>query len=184
MGKILLVRILTLLLLLSALPGWCGMQTSRARTGIDQKVTELMIMAQKARDAGDMPNAELFWMHARELRPSLSRPAWLDQKPVFLPDPPPPSESELLARIASLPYEQAKILLEERLKKNPGDIGARRLYHELAQKNQDHVQVQRHAGLLSDKNPVSRSPLWYLTALVLGSLLVWQLIQLYRDLRH
>ncbi len=158
-----------------------AMQTGRARNQFSQKVTELMIMAQKARDAGDMANAELFWMHARELRPSLPRPAWLDRKPVFNPDPPPVPEEEMLEKIKALPYEQAKILLEEMLKKNPSNADARALYLEMAQNNADHVQVKRHASIL-EPSP-ERAWYYYVLAIIMVLLLLWQLFRLYHDLK-
>ena len=159
-----------------------AMLTGRARNQFSQKVTELMIMAQKARDAGDMANAELFWMHARELKPSLPRPAWLDRKPVFRPDPPTVSEEEMLDKIRVLPYEQAKILLEEMLKKNPSNARARSLYFEMAQNNDDHVQVKRHASVLV-QSP-ERGWYYYVFAVVLFLLLLWQLYKLYHDLKR
>lgn len=176
-----IVGLVCFILSLSAVILPAAMQTSRARGEFSQKVTELMIMAQKARDAGDMANAELFWMHARELRPSLPRPAWLDRKPVFRPDPPPVSEDELLRRIASLSYEQAKILLEERLKLNPSDEKARRLYFDMAQANKDHIQVKRHESILPSGK--ERGWVYYFFAVLLLVLLIWQLTKLYQDLK-
>lgn len=172
--------LVSLFLLTGILPA--AMQTSRARSEFSQKVTELMIMAQKARDAGDMANAELFWMHARELRPSLPRPAWLDRKPLFRPDPPPVPEDELLRRIASLTYEQARILLEERLKLNPSDEKTRKLYFDMAQANKDHVQVKRHESFLPSGK--ERGWIYYFLAALLLVLLIWQLTKLYQDLKY
>ncbi|HNX75172.1 MAG TPA: hypothetical protein PLM07_06430 [Candidatus Rifleibacterium sp.] len=161
------------------------MRATRMRQGSDQKVTELMILAQQARNAGDMGNAELFWMHARELRPSLPRPQWLDKKPEPVVFKAPPSESELLERVASLPYAQAKLLLEERLQQNPGDLKARQLFLELAERNGDHTEVARHKSLLTLKNSGSWSAyLWNATGLLIFGLLFWQLYALYRDLYH
>ncbi len=160
-----------------------NMRATKVRQGFDRKVTELMILAQQARNAGDMANAELFWMHARELKPSLPRPAWLDRKPEPVPEPLPVSEDDLLARVASLPYEQAKMLLEERIEMDPGNEKVRRMFLELAQRNSDHTEVARHQSLLTLENSNSwRSFLWYLLGLVLLLLLIWQVVGLYRDL--
>lgn len=162
--------------------GWANMRSTRMRQGFDQKITELMILAHQARSAGDMANAELFWMHARELRPSLPRPAWLDQKPEPVVEKPAASEEEVLARVASLPYPQAKILLEERLSLDPANIRVRQLYLELAQKNGDHTEVTRHSSLLAQNDRKDwKSWLWYFAALAVLILIVWQVRALYRD---
>lgn len=162
--------------------GWANVRSTRMRQGFDQKITELMILAHQARDAGDMANAELFWMHARELRPSLPRPAWLDHKPEPVVEKPAASEEEVLARIALLPYPQAKILLDERLSLDPANAKARQLYLELAQKNGDHAEVTRHASLLQTEGGRSWSQyLWYFAALAILALIIWQVRALYRD---
>lgn len=164
---------------------WAGMSITKMRSGFDQKVTELMILAQQAREVGDMANAELFWMHARELRPSLTRPAWLDARPMRVIEPPPPSEGELLARIAALPYVQAKFLLEEHLQKEPGNIRVRQLYLDLALKNADHSEVSRHRSILpKDASDNLLMFFWYAVVLVLICVLIWQLAGVYRDLRE
>ncbi len=160
-----------------------NVRTTKIRQGVDRKVTELMILAQQARNAGDMANAELFWMHARELRPSLPRPSWLDRRPEPISEQLPPAEDELLARIASLPYEQAKMLLEERLEREPGNEKVRRMFLELAQRSSDHAEIARHQSLLTIENSNSwRVYLWYVLGLLLLLLLAWQITALYRDL--
>jgi hypothetical protein len=111
----------------------------------------------------------------------LPRPAWLDRKPVFRPDPPTVSEEEMLDKIRVLPYEQAKILLEEMLKKNPSNARARSLYLEMAQNNADHVQVKRHASIL-EPSP-ERAWYYYVLAVIMVLLLLWQLFRLYNDLK-
>lgn len=162
-----------------------NVRATRMRQGFDRKVTELMILAQQARDAGDMANAELFWMHARELRPSLPRPAWLDRKPEPVVVQPLPSEEELLERIASLPYEQAKFLLEEKLSKDPGNQKVRRLFFDLAQQNADHAEVTRHKSLLTLENSGSWAVyLWYGAALLILVILIWQVSALYHDMKQ
>jgi len=174
-----LVAVLSCLLVST---GWANMRSTRMRQGFDQKITELMILAHQARSAGDMANAELFWMHARELRPSLPRPAWLDQKPEPVVEKPAASEDEVLARIASLPYPQAKILLEERLSHDPANARVRELYLELAKKSGDHTEVARHSSLLSQNGKKDwKSWLWHFAALVVLILVVWQVRALYRD---
>lgn len=91
--KLLIIAVLTAI----SLPTLClkaatvdlGSQP-RPRSGIDVRVTELMIRAMHARDAGDMNSAELFWIQARAYRPALPRPAWLNQLPEKREDYTPP----------------------------------------------------------------------------------------------
>lgn len=179
---VLYVGLVVVLSCLLVSTGWANMRSTRMRQGFDQKITELMILAHQARNAGDMANAELFWMHARELRPSLPRPAWLDHKPEPIVEKPAASEEEVLARVAALPYPQAKILLEERLSLDPANIRVRQLYLELAQKNGDHTEVTRHSSLLTQNDRQDwKSWLWYFAAFAVLILIVWQARALYRD---
>ncbi len=181
--RILLVGLVVYFVLALLVGARANMRATRIRQGSDRKVTELIILAQQARDAGDMGNAELFWMHARELRPSLPRPSWLDRKPETVVFKTPPTESELLDRVASLPYEQAKFLLEERLQLNPGNEKVRQMFLELAQRNADHTEVTRHKSLLTLKNSGSWSVyFWNGLGLLVFGLLIWQVTALYRDL--
>ncbi len=183
--RILLVWMVVYFVLALLVGARANMRATRIRQGSDRKVTELMILAQQARDAGDMGNAELFWMHARELRPSLPRPAWLDRKPEPVVVQALPSEEELLERIASLPYEQAKFLLEEKLSKDPGNQKVRRLFFDLAQQNADHAEVTRHKSLLTLENSGSWAVyLWYGAALLILVLLIWQISALYHDMKQ
>lgn len=159
------------------------MNFSRTLQGSDRKVTELMILAMQARDAGDLANAELFWMHARELKPSLQKPAWLDQKkePVDYS----PADDEILRRVAALPYDQARLLLEQQINRSPDNRELRARFLELAQRNSDHVQGSRHASVLEKKELSSGAAVGrFVILLILLVLLVWQVWAFVEDFRN
>jgi len=166
-----------------AFPVLAGMNFSRRMQGTDRKVTELLVLSMQARDAGDMPNAELFWMHARELRPSLKRPAWLEKQ---FEAPGDISDQQILDRIVKLPYDKAKILLEEQIRKSPANDSLRSRYLELARENEDEQQINRHASAMKKKAADMSSEhlvLRYVIFLILSVLLVWQLAAFINDLR-
>mgnify|MGYP000927913193 CR=1 FL=1 len=154
------------------------------RSGIDIQVTELMIHAMRARDMGDMNSAELFWIQARAYRPNLPRPVWLDQPPPRQIDYLPPPQDELLARIASMPYNEAKLLLEKKLEQEPANAEVRKLYLELAEANSDSAEITRHRSVLaSDSNGLLKI-VKYLVLMFLVLVFAWQAYRLYCDLRN
>ncbi|PKL49256.1 MAG: hypothetical protein CVV42_06935 [Candidatus Riflebacteria bacterium HGW-Riflebacteria-2] len=157
---------------------------ARPRSGIDIRVTELMIHAMRARDMGDMNSAELFWIQARAYRPSMPRPAWLEQPPANETVVQPTiSEDELIERIQKMPYNDAKVLLNDRLQKDPTNIKLRRLFLELSEKAGDHSEVSRHRSLVTVHSRTTRNILMYLFSVLIGFLLVWQIAKLINDLR-
>ena len=157
------------------------MQANRIRQSLDRKITELMIMAQQARNSGNMVNAELFWVQARELRPSIPRPSWLNRQPDTGSEQPVLSMEDRLRRIASLPYCDAKLLLDELLVRNPGNKAVRRLYLKMAEQNSDHAEFVRHNSILNPGKQAGWGVHWYFVAAFLCGLFIWQTIALYRD---
>ena len=156
----------------------------RSRSGVDIRVTELLIKAMRARDAGDMNSAELFWIQAQASRPSLRRPAWLDLTPMPVVEQPALSQDELVARIRLMPYSSAKVILGERLARNPGNTAFRQVFMELAEKNADYTEASRHRSIL-EGDPVSVGDiLIYGLAFIIGILLLWQIVKLVQDLRR
>lgn len=154
------------------------------RSGTDIQVTELMVYAMRARDAGDLNRAELFWIQARAYRPSMPRPAWLDNLPPQHLDYDLPSEQEYLARVASLPYKDAKILLEKKLEQEPGNTEVRKLYLELAEVNSDSAEITRHRSVLSSDSNYLVKVVKYLLLTFLILVFAWQAYRLYCDLRN
>lgn len=177
--KVWLVLLLAVFVL--ALPLSARMNFSRRMQGVDRKVTELMILSMQARDAGDIGNAELFWMHARELKPSLPKPPWLS---AFNRDRE-LDEAAFLDRVASLPYDQALLLLEDRISQEPSNSLLRSRMLELAEKNADESQKQRHESVLENQN---QSPtvyvLRFLVFLIALVLLVWQVYEFVMELKR
>jgi len=155
---------------------------ARPRSGVDVKVTELLIMAMRARDAGDMNSAELLWIQAKAFKPSIRRPIWLDQVPETRNDVIALPEKELFARIASMPYDRAKLLLEERLSKDPGNIPLRQAYLDMAEKNSDLPEISRHRSILQPDSFDLITLIQYVLVSFLLLILILQLGRLYRDL--
>jgi len=131
-----------------------------------------------------MNSAELFWIQAQASRPSLRRPAWLDLTPMPVVEQPALSQDELVARIRLMPYSSAKVILGERLARNPGNTAFRQVFMELAEKNADYTEASRHRSIL-EGDPVSVGDiLIYGLAFIIGILLLWQIVKLVQDLRR
>lgn len=159
------------------------MNYSRRPQGVDRKVTELMIIAMQARDAGDHANAELFWMHARELKPSLKRPAWLDA--IDSPGELHLSDDDVMRRVMALPYAQAKDILEQQIRKSPENQKLRTMYLELAHKNSDLTQEKRHKSLSEEPEIDAKSMvIRFIILLIVIVLLAWQLWAFLDDYRN
>ncbi|KAF1081364.1 MAG: hypothetical protein GQF41_2170 [Candidatus Rifleibacterium amylolyticum] len=186
MDRRLVLVLLFAIVAFSGAPSMARMQIGVAqnRSGIDIQVTELMIHAMRARDMGDMNSAELFWIQARAYRPTLPRPAWLDQPPPRQVDYLPPPQDELLTRIASMPYSEAKLLLEKKLESDPANAEVRRLYLELAEANSDSAEMTRHRSVLSSDSTDLFKIVKYLLLTFLILAFAWQAYRLYCDLRN
>ncbi|NLF96920.1 MAG: hypothetical protein GX569_09300, partial [Candidatus Riflebacteria bacterium] len=126
----------------------------------------------------------LFWIQARAYRPTLPRPAWLDQPPPRQVDYLPPPQDELLTRIANMPYSEAKLLLEKKLESDPANAEVRRLYLELAEANADSAEITRHRSVLSSESFDLVSVISYLLLMFLIIVFIFQGYRLYRDLRN
>ncbi|HAE37775.1 MAG TPA: hypothetical protein DCG57_03950 [Candidatus Riflebacteria bacterium] len=158
---------------------------ARPRAGIDIRVTELMIQASQARDAGDMNSAELFWLQARAHRPSLPRPVWLDQSPAKATVVQPAiSIDELTERIQKMSYADAKILLNDQLEKDPANLKLRQLFLELSEKAADHSEVSRHSSLVTVDSQTSRNIVMSILSVLIAIVLLWQIARLVRDLNN
>lgn len=156
---------------------------ARFRSGVDSRVTELLVKSMQSRDAGDMNAAELFWMQAQSFKPALRRPAWLDEKPIFEVERQPLSEDDFLARVMLMAYTDARVLLAEKLQQDPGNIRIRRVFFELAEKNSDHAEVARHRNIVSDSTWARNDIYKYIAAAIMAILIFWQVVRLIHDLR-
>ncbi len=156
---------------------------ARPRSGIDIRVTELMIQAMRARDAGDMNSAALFWLQARAHRPSLRRPPWLDEVPVEEPRMPVLSDEEFVRRVRQLPYSEARVLLNDRLLNDPSNLKLRRLFLEMAEEERDSAEISRHGSIVDIHRRTNRDILVFMVYVLLGVLLIWQVVALVKDLQ-
>jgi hypothetical protein len=95
-----------------------------------------------------------------------------------------PTQQEYLARVASLPYQDAKILLEKKLEQEPTNAEVRRLYLELAEANSDHAEITRHSSVLNIDSFDVFAFVKFLLVLLLAIALIWQAYRLYNDFRH
>ncbi len=158
----------------------CG--TSRVKS-VDQRAVVQLNQARQHRDAGNMNGAALLWAQSGVAHKCLHKPAWLNERPSQLPEPPPMSMEERLARISLLPYELASILLDDLLQREPGNLKVRQLYLNLATTNGDKPQITRHQSFLSSCSQAgSQTCLWYAAGIILLALIIFQLVSLYRHL--
>lgn len=145
---------------------------------IETRVSELLSAAMHEVSNNNHPQAELLYLQVKSLHPSIRRPRWLknvDRKN---------HQDELhtyLTAIASMPWQQAKPLLDERLAREPSNIILRKKYLDLAEKHKDKRTTQRHKSALNMTNgPFAW--IWRITLLLILSLLIiWNLYALYRD---
>lgn len=146
----------------------------------------LLKRAKNAGMAGNAAEAERLWMQASSLDPSLQRPAWLDRKPEIatLSEIIPPVEA-LLKKAASLEYRDAATLLEDWLRRFPGDARVRSYYLDRAKAAQDVIQTRRHQSILQPEPPKSATPWWkYFLLILFGGLLAREAIVFIREWRN
>ncbi len=150
----------------------CG---TRKPCAAERVAASQLYMARQSRDAGDMATAELLWRDAGKSvqQKNFIRPAWLDEKPLTVAEPIMPSMEERLARIASLPYELAGMLLSDILERDPANARARQLYLSMADVNSDQQQVLRHQSIFDSCRATGwKNCLWYAASLLLSALVI------------
>ncbi|HOY65675.1 MAG TPA: hypothetical protein PLP29_02240 [Candidatus Ozemobacteraceae bacterium] len=148
------------------------------------RVRNLLQRAQAAHLAGNLPEAKRLWNQAHSIDSTLAMPAWLTQPPPTLRNPSDILSSRfLLRRTASMPYELAKPLLEDWLRRFPTDEDVRLQYLSRAEAAGDLAQAHRHRAILhlaDDNDPI---PFWkYLLIVMLGLFLGWQGRVIYLEL--
>ena len=156
----------------------CG---TRKPAAAERLAASQLYLARQARDAGDMATARLLWADAEKCvrHHPLPKPAWLETKPVSVAEPVLPSMEERLARIASLPYELADMLLSDILERDPANNAARQLHLSMAASNGDRQQVSRHRSILDTCRTTGwKTCLWYATGIILLALIAFQLVSL------
>ena len=155
-----------------------------------QLASSLMQKAKKALLSGNTKLAENYWKQANALDPKQSKPLWLQnnstneffykkqQNQVL-------EESKFIQLLHEMSYEKAKIELDKKLLSNPNNVKLRMVYLELAEKNNDTQEAERHRSLLGIKpkvEPESNLKFWLkiLLVFVVISLIVFELATIYK----
>ena len=155
-----------------------------------QLASSLMQKAKKALLSGNTKLAENYWKQANALDPKQSKPLWLQnnstneffykkqQNQVL-------EESKFIQLLHEMSYEKAKIELDKKLLSNPNNVKLRMVYLELAEKNNDIQEAERHRSLLGIKpkvEPESNLKFWLkiLLVFVVISLIVFELATIYK----
>jgi hypothetical protein len=156
----------------------------------DIRVRNLLHQGKEASLRGDQAQAVRLWKQALSLNPSLSRPPWLG--PAALPplNPTVPSEEEtarfvpsatassprdlFLEGLAEVPYDQAKAMLADWLRRHPQDARVRAYFLERAAAAGDRSEERRHRSVLGlpDDAPASW-PIGKLSILLILLAVVW-----------
>ena len=155
-----------------------------------QIATSLMQKAKRALLSGNTKLAENYWKQANAIDPAQSKPLWLNkdstneyyykrhQNKVL-------EESKFIQLLHEMPYEKAKIELDKKLLSNPDNAKLRAVYLELAEKNNDLQEADRHRSLLGIKpkvEPESNLKFWLkiLLVFVVISLIIFELATIYK----
>lgn len=145
--------------------------------GTNSRVSVLLILAMKARDAGKMDRAMLFWKQAKSLRHGIAMPKWLSV-PVTTTPAIRLSDERAIKIIASLPYKLAKPIMKDLLEKNPNRNIVRKLFVKKAKLANDIQQVNRNQSVvIPDKIPSVKQKvsIWKIIFLIIVVLLaIWQ----------
>lgn len=142
---------------------------------VDQRVSELLIKAMKARDAGNLQQAEVFWHQARTFKPDLRKPTWLKQKNEIAS--PMRGLENIHISLDNLSYAEAKEILLERIAMSPGNKELRKRLLVMALESGDPKEAARQRAFLGITETKGKEINWY-TVLFLGIivfLIVWQL---------
>jgi hypothetical protein len=150
--------------------------------GVEQRTTQLLIKAMKARDAGRLEQAEVYWHQARTFKPGLKRPAWLDRMPE--PEPPMRNLQEMLITLDNLSYKEAREILLARIEISPGNTELRKKLLELAIEAGDVNELRRQKDFLGIKDKES-SFMWlrWLLLISVVGLVIWQLSRFWQEWR-
>ncbi len=122
-----------------------------------QIIASLMQKAKKAMLSGNKKQADIYWQQINSLDPQRAKPIWLS-KNISNQNKPESQltileEKQFIKLMNELPYEKAKIELDKRLFFSPNNNKLRLLYIELAKKNNDKEELEKHSNLLGIKQP-------------------------------
>ena len=145
-----------------------------------------MQKAKKAILSGNYKKAEKYWQQANSLDPNQTRPIWLKKESTFSLDNntlPVLEEKKFIELLNNMPYEKAKIELDKRLMFNPNNSKLRLVYLELAQKNNDTQEIERHSNILGIKQPEPFNYgiiFKYIFVIILLGLIIFEIISIYK----
>lgn len=179
-------------LLLVALSFNFSVNAASKNNEIDKKqiAVSLIVKAKNALISGNSKLAQNYWQQAKSIDPSLSKPAWLDQKAIkafskkndiYL------TEEKFVELLKTMPYEKAKIELDKKLLFNPNNTKLRLVYLELAEKNKDEIEIKRHRELLGIKEQKSfnyANAFKYLLIVIVICLIIYELKTIFRTTNH
>ena len=173
--------------------GHAAAQNKRKEPSKKQIATSLMQKAKKALLSGNTKLAENYWKQANSLDPAQAKPLWLKNdssnnryykrnQDIVL------EETKFIQLLHEMPYEKAKIELDKKLLSNPDNAKLRAVYMELAEKNNDSQEADRHRSLLGIKPKAeteSNYKFWVKTLLVIIviSLIIFELATIYKTAR-
>lgn len=154
-----------------------------------QLASSLMLKSKKALLSGNTKLAENYWKQANALAPEMTKPLWLKndsninlyyqrQQDKVL------EEKKFIQLLHEMPYEKARIELDKKLLSNPNNTKLRMVYIDLAEKNNDTQEANRHRSILGIKtNTQSESnfKFWLKTilAVIVISLIIIELTIIY-----
>lgn len=170
--------------------GHAAAQNKRKEPSKKQIATSLMQKAKKALLSGNTKLAENYWKQASSIDPTQAKPLWLKndasnshfyqkhQNKVL-------EESKFVQLLHEMPYDKAKIELDKKLLSNPDNAKLRAVYIELAEKNNDLLEANRHRALLGLKPKTKTEPglkFWLKTLLVIIiiALIIFELATIYK----
>lgn len=142
---------------------------------------ELIQKAKAASAAGNFKLAESYWLQAKSIEPSLSKPAWFDKKsyPVQKKSVQSFDENKFIEELQKMPYAKAKIELDKRLVFNPNNSKLRVTYLDLAEANGDEKEAARHRSILGIPAPTPNY-FWlyfkYFLIILIAVLIIYELI--------
>ena len=156
-----------------------------------QIVVSLRQKAKKALLSGNKKQADIYWQQANSLESQKSKPVWLqkgitnsnnsnNQLPIL-------EEKKFIKLLNEMPYEKAKIELDKRLVFSPNNTKLRLVYLELAQKNNDEIEIERHSKLLGIKQPKTfnyKLLFKYFLAIVITLLIFYEIIKMFRTSKN
>lgn len=142
---------------------------------------ELIKKAKAASTSGNFKLAENYWLQAKSIDPTLTKPTWFDKKsyPVQKKTIQAFDENKFVEELQKMPYAKAKIELDKRLVFNPNNSKLRVAYLDLAEANGDEKEAARHRSILGIPTP-TQNHFWlyfkYFLIILIAGLIIYELV--------